>query len=158
RAIMVRQHPEPVADGDTIEFARHSLIGGTANPFGVDATYVRDGEEVVAHVALGAAFEGPPGRAHGGVVSAVVDETMTALITQLGRPAFTTGLELSYLSASPLHAPLEFRASLVEKVKNRLTITCVGRSGEHDFVEATGTFVEVDLAHLIEDMGRLDEG
>ncbi len=155
KALMEGTKPVPPPDGSHLDFAQYSLVGGPANPFGVDATYVRQGEEVVALVTLGAAFEGPPGRAHGGIVSAVVDETMTALLTLLGTMAFTASLELDYLGPTPLHAPLEFRARLLERLDRRLILACTGCSGDEVFVEATGTFVEVDLRHLIAEMDQL---
>lgn len=155
KALLEGATPTPPPDGAELDFAQYSLVGGPANPFGVDATYVRQGDEVVALVTLGAAFEGPPGRAHGGIVSAVVDETMTALLTVLGTVAFTASLQLDYLGPTPLHAPLEFRARLSERLDRKLMLTCTGRSGEEVFVEATGTFVEVDLGQLMAEMDQL---
>jgi len=155
RALMAGDAPTPASDGAEVDFARYSLVGGPANPLGVDATYVRDGEEVVALVTLGAAFEGPPGRAHGGLVSAVVDETMTALLTQLGVIALTASLSIDYRGPTPLHTPLEFRARLKEREQRRLTIACTGQAADETFIEATGTFVEVDLRHLIGEMDQL---
>lgn len=155
KALMTGDAPTPPADGETIDFAPYSLIGGPANPLGVDATYVREGDEVVASVVLGAAFEGPPGRAHGGIVSAVVDETMTALVSVLGTIAFTASLQIDYVGPTPLHVPLVFRARLAERSGRSLTLECTGRWGDDVFVRATGTFIEVDLRHLMPEMNEL---
>ncbi|MEZ5265202.1 MAG: alpha/beta fold hydrolase [Acidimicrobiales bacterium] len=149
QAIMSGDPPPIPTDDAELDFAPYSLVGGPANPFGVDAVYIRRGSDVVAHVSLGAAFEGPPGRAHGGIVSAIVDETMTALLSVLGAVAFTTRLEVDYLGPTPLHTPLEFRASLIGRVGRTLTIACFGRSGDQEFARATGTFVEADLRRLL---------
>lgn len=155
KAMMVGEAPATPADGSTIDFAPYSLVGGAANPLGVAASYVRHGEQVVADVVLGAAFEGPPGRAHGGIVSAVVDETMTALLSVLGTIAFTASLQIDYLGPTPLHAPLEFRARLAERSGRSLTLECTGRSGDDVFVRSTGTFIEVELRQLMADMNQL---
>lgn len=154
KALLNGAAPPTTAEGQAIDISGHLLIGGSANPFGVDATYVRDGDEVVAHAVLGAAFEGPPGRAHGGMVSAIVDETMTALMTQLGTIAFTASLQLDYTGPAPLHADLEFRARLHSRDGRRITITCSGSSGGDTFIEATGTFVEIDSARMMSTFGR----
>ncbi len=155
KALMAGDDPTPPTDGSTIDFAFYSLVGGPGNPLGVDATYIRQGDEVTAHATLGAAFEGPPGRAHGGVVSAIVDETMTALLTMLGTVAFTTSLQVDYVGPTPLHVPLEFRAQLAERSNRNLTLTCTGQAGNATFVRAVGRFVEVDLRHLMADMDHL---
>lgn len=144
-------------DGDEVHFARYSLVGGPANPFGIEARYRRDGDAVVARVTLGAAFEGPPGRAHGGVISAIVDETMAALIRVIGTPAFTASLTLEYRAAAPLHAPLEFRAELTEHAGRKLEIACTGTSRGRLFVEGHATFIEVELAELVKDFGQLED-
>ncbi len=156
QALMEGTQPTLPPDGSRLDFAQYSLVGGPANPLGLDATYIRDGDEAIGLVTLGAAFEGPPGRAHGGVISAVVDETMTALLSVLGTVAFTAALQLDYRGPAPLHTPLEFRARLVEREDRKLVLACTGRSGgDAVFVEATGTFVKVDLQHLMADMDQL---
>jgi len=149
--------PQPAADGAEIDLAPYGLVGGPASPFGVDATYRRVGEAVIAQVTLGAAFEGPPGRAHGGLVSAMVDETMTALLAQLGTTAVSSSLSLDYVGPTPLHAPLEFRARLLEKQGRRLMIACTGSSGGEPFIEALASFVEVDLRHILGELDQLIE-
>jgi hypothetical protein len=45
------------------------IVTGAANPMGVAARMQRQGDEAVLHSTLGEAFEGAPGRAHGGVVA-----------------------------------------------------------------------------------------
>jgi acyl-coenzyme A thioesterase PaaI-like protein len=56
----------------------------------------------------GRAFESYPGVVHGGVISAVCDETMgNLLVLRGGRSAFTVSLRLRYLS--PLAVDREYR-------------------------------------------------
>jgi pimeloyl-ACP methyl ester carboxylesterase/acyl-coenzyme A thioesterase PaaI-like protein len=160
QALIGGQRPAPAAEGEPISFARHSLVGGPANPFGADATFVRAGEEVVARVTLGAAFEGAPGRAHGGLVSAVIDETMRALLAERGTVAVMTSLRLDHVGSTPVHTPLEFRARLLEHRGRRITVACTGSpgsAGHEPFVEALGTFEQVDLRHFLGEFDRLVE-
>ena len=46
-------------------------------------------EEAVARVRLGHAFEGAPGRAHGGIVASIFDDVMGIVLTIHSTPAFT---------------------------------------------------------------------
>ncbi|MGE0141619.1 MAG: hypothetical protein AB7R77_27790, partial [Ilumatobacteraceae bacterium] len=57
-------------DGQSLEHYPDCIVSGPANPMGIALTCRREGVEAVASVTLGAAFEGAPGRAHGGVVAA----------------------------------------------------------------------------------------
>ena len=45
------------------------VVSGRANPMGIAARLWREGDEAVCQVTLGEAFEGAPGRAHGGIVA-----------------------------------------------------------------------------------------
>ncbi|MEL7209887.1 MAG: hotdog domain-containing protein, partial [Actinomycetota bacterium] len=134
---------------------RREVMGYNGRNGGVGWTELFFLDEVTALATLGAAFEGPPGRAHGGVVSAVVDETMTALLTVLGTVAFASLLQVEYVGPTPLHVPLEFRARLTERTERNLTLTCTGQAGDTTFVRATGNFIEVDLRHLLAEMNHL---
>ncbi len=53
-----------------------SVVAGAANPMGLGAQLWRDGDVACMRVTLGKAFEGAPGRAHGGVVAALLDESL----------------------------------------------------------------------------------
>ncbi|MFB7890686.1 PaaI family thioesterase [Microbacterium sp. NPDC056044] len=88
------------------------------NPIAPPVDMVMDGEEHVGRVALGPAFTGPPGRVHGGTVATLLDHAMGALLFHLGRPSFTARLEIDYLAAAPLGAPLDLRAN-VERIDGR---------------------------------------
>ncbi|MCP5025205.1 MAG: alpha/beta fold hydrolase [Actinomycetia bacterium] len=150
RALLAGEVPPLPGEGDRIELPRHGIIGGEANPFGAGATYTREGDQVVGRMVLGAAYEGPPGRAHGGMVSAAVDEVMTAFMSSTGSVAFTASLSLDYVGPTPLHVPLVFRAWLESHEGRRLTICCTGTAADTPFVEASGLFIQVDPSRLAE--------
>jgi len=135
----------PFPDGSPLELFADSVVSGAANPLGIGINARREGEEAVAEVTLGPAFEGAPDRAHGGVVAAILDETMGFLLPILGVVAFTGSLTIDYLAPTPLHEPLEFRAGLRTRTGRRLYIDALGRTGETTFVSATGTFIQIDL-------------
>ena len=105
----------------------------------------RAGEDVIGIVTLEPGWEGAPGRAHGGVVAACVDETIGALLPVIGTMAFTASLKLEYRRPCPLGVELEFRARLVRREGRKLFIECVGTASEALFVESEALFIAVDL-------------
>ncbi|MEA3214120.1 MAG: hypothetical protein QOJ19_276 [Acidimicrobiia bacterium] len=142
--------PGPVDDGASIEFDRFSIIGGRLSPFGMGAHYHRQGNEAHARITLGPAFEGPPTRAHGGVVAAVVDEVMATLLSVLGTVAYTGRLTVDYVRAAPLGVELNFRSWLDRQEGRRLQIGCEGSAEGVVFVRGEGVFIEQDPARLLE--------
>ncbi len=134
----------PTADGETIEFDRASIVGGAASPFGTGATHRRQGDEAVTTVTFGPAFEGPPGRVHGGVVAMVVDEATATVMPMMGRFAFTGSVSLKLVGPAPLGVPLRFRSRLVGEEGRKLFVRCVGEGPEGVFVEADAIYIQVD--------------
>lgn len=120
------------------------IVSGLANPMGVAARLWRDGEEAVCAVTLGAAFEGAPGRAHGGVVAALIDETMGLVLSITSTPAFTGRLAVTYRAPTPVGEPLEVRARLARRTGRKMTITAELRSAARLLAEAEGLFIAVD--------------
>jgi hypothetical protein len=139
--------PDEAAEEELV-LARHTMVGGVENPFSLDARYWRVGDEVRAEATLGSGFEGAPGRAHSGAVSALITETMAAALDAVGISALTVGLDLRYLGPIPLHVPLHLRARATPTDAEHLSVSCTGSSGGRPFVEATGTFAPVDLSRL----------
>lgn len=138
----------PPDDGETMDHFPDCIVSGAANPMGIAIRVVRDGDDAVARVALGAAFEGAPGRAHGGVVAAVFDDTMGFVLSMLRTPAYTGRLTIAYRAPTPIGEELEFRARLRERNGRKLVID--GRA-VHDgttIADAEGLFVAVDPAHF----------
>lgn len=120
-----------------------SVVSGPANPMGMGAVYRLEGNQVVARVVLGPAFEGAPGRAHGGVVAAIIDETMGAVLPQVGTPAYTGTLTIRYLAPVPIGEELVFRAWLHHRDRRKLTIHASGQHRDTRFAEAEGVFITV---------------
>ena len=106
---------------------------GASNPTSVELEVRYDDTEVIADVTLRRAFEGAPGRAHGGIVAAAFDDVTGFVIAQLQEPAFTGELTVRYLAPVPVDEPLEIRARLDGRERRKLFI-----SGE---VRADGTVI-----------------
>ena len=124
------------------------VVSGRANPMGIAARLWREGDEAVCQVTLGAAFEGAPGRAHGGVVAALIDETMGLVMSISGTPAFTGRLTVTYRAPVPLGEQLEVRAHQASRTGRKISITAELRSGATLLAEAEGLFIVVDPEHF----------
>jgi acyl-coenzyme A thioesterase PaaI-like protein len=129
------------------------IVTGAANPMGVAAQMQRQGDEAVLHSTLGAAFEGAPGRAHGGVVAALFDEVMGFVLSITCTPAFTGRLTVTYRAPVPLGVPLEFRARLTRRDGRKLLMAGQARRGETLLAEAEALFVAVDPARFAAGQG-----
>jgi acyl-coenzyme A thioesterase PaaI-like protein len=123
-------------------------VGGRANPTGVEFDVRYEGDEIVADVLLRRGFEGPPGRAHGGIVSAVFDDITGFVIGQLGEPAFTGELTVRFLAPVPIEAPLTIRTRLAERERRKLFITAemhaAAEPGAPIVATCKATYITVD--------------
>lgn len=133
-----------VADGERVSHFGGCFVSGAENPLGAAIRVRREGDEAVAEVELGPAFEGAPGRAHGGIVAAIFDDVMGYLLVFLHVPAFTGELTVRYLAPTPLGVPLEFRARVTGREGRRILTESEARTGEEVVARARATFVTVD--------------
>lgn len=133
----------PPADGDTMDHFPDCVVSGHANPMGIAIRVRRDGNDAVAKVTLGSAFEGAPGRAHGGIVAAVFDDTMGFVLSMYQTPAFTGRLSVSYLAPTPVGEELVFRARLRERNGRKLWIEGDAQWHDKRIVEAEGLFIAI---------------
>jgi acyl-coenzyme A thioesterase PaaI-like protein len=123
-------------------------VGGSSNPTSVEMQ-VRDpgaepGRDVVADVVLRKAFEGAPGRAHGGIVAAAFDDVTGFVIAQLLEPAFTGELTGRYLAPVPVDEPLELRARLDGRERRKLFITGEARADGEVIATCRAIYITVD--------------
>lgn len=128
--------------GQTAMF-EDSIVSGLANPMSIAATYEHQGQEAVARVVLGPAFEGAPGRAHGGIVAALFDETMGAVLPTAGTLAYTGSLTINYRAPTPIGEELEIRARVTGREGRRLTMKAAGTTAGSTFADATAVFISV---------------
>jgi acyl-coenzyme A thioesterase PaaI-like protein len=119
-------------------------VGGTTNPTGVDLTVAYEGDEVVTEVILRRAFEGAPGRAHGGMVAAAFDDVTGFVIGLIGEPAFTGELTVRYLAPVPIERPLEMRARLDGRERRKLFISGEVRDGDNVVATCKAIYITVD--------------
>ena len=94
-------------EGAFLDMFDDSPVSGSANPLSVGLKLAAHADHVVGQVTLQPGWQGAPGRAHGGIVAAVVDEVLGAMLPVLEVVAFTGELSLRYEAPCPMGVPLE---------------------------------------------------
>jgi len=130
-------------------FFDRSPIVGLSNPLAAPLALEMGTDEegrriVIGRVVFNAAYEGPPGNVHGGMVAAAWDEVLGMAQSLSGQAGFTGTLTVRYRSPTPLYEPLEFNA-WVDRVEGRKIFTA-GRcyAGDRLTSEADAIFITVD--------------
>jgi acyl-coenzyme A thioesterase PaaI-like protein len=121
-------------------------VGGAANPTGVEVDISYDSDEVVAEVVLRRAFEGAPGRAHGGIVAAAFDDVTGFVIGRMREPAFTGELTVRYVAPVPVDETLVMRARLDGRERRKLFISAEAHAGEKLVATCRAIYITVDPA------------
>ena len=133
-----------------------SIVSGGSNPMGLGGYLWREGDVSVMQVTLGKAFEGAPRRAHGGIVAALLDETMGLVMAINDVLAYTVQLDISYLAPTPVNEPIIARAWLKERDGRKLLIAATVQAGETELASATGLFIAVDPQKFLEHLAVVD--
>lgn len=96
--------------------------------------------------------QGAPGLAHGGLLSAAIDEILGSLNWLLGVPAVTGRLECDFRRPVPVGTTLHIHAAIESmhgrKLFTRATVYMNDSSGPVA-IEATALFVQVKLEHFV---------
>jgi len=142
RLTLMRKRPEGQPLGG--EGFEDRAVGGSANPTSVDLSVRFEDEDVVADVVLRRAFEGAPGRAHGGIVAAAFDDVTGFVIGKLQEPAFTGELTVRYLAPVPVDERLEIRTRLDGRERRKLFISAEMRTSEAVVATCRAIYIKVD--------------
>jgi acyl-coenzyme A thioesterase PaaI-like protein len=119
-------------------------VAGTTNPTSIEIDVDYEGPDVVAHFVLGPAFEGAPGRAHGGIVAAAFDDVTGFVIGQLRDPAFTGELTVRFVRPVPVRETIEMRARLDGRERRKLFISAEARAGGEIVATCRAIYITVD--------------
>jgi acyl-coenzyme A thioesterase PaaI-like protein len=101
--------------------------------------------------------QGAPGLAHGGVISAAVDEGMGYLLWLVGSPAVTAHLEVDFRRPVPVGSRLELEARVDRQDERKIWASLVGRVDGEVVVEAQALYVMVSLDHFAPHAERMGE-
>ena len=124
------------------------FVCGTQNPHGLRAEFFDDGAEVWTELTPSEHHQGWPGVLHGGITSALLDETIGRVAFLHDRWVQTAKLELRFLRPAPLGKLLRAKGELVRNHRRLMEMRgelVVAQTGEV-VAQATGTFVPLSDA------------
>ena len=123
-------------------------VAGPANPTSVDirTRLVADGVE--ADVVFGPAFEGAPGRVHGGMVAAVFDDLLGGAMAQTRAIGFTGRLTVHYRAPIPIETTIRFRLLPGTKEGRKLNVHGDARIDDRVLASADALMILVDAEHF----------
>jgi acyl-coenzyme A thioesterase PaaI-like protein len=117
-----------------------NAVIGLRNAVAPPLVITKDDRGVRSEFHLGAAYEGPPGSVHGGVLSLVLDQMLGQAAGAGGKPGMTAALTLTYRRRTPL-GDLSSRA-WIERAEDHKTWARGEISGPDGLtVEAEGLFI-----------------
>jgi acyl-coenzyme A thioesterase PaaI-like protein len=124
------------------DFVEHSPLSGRSNPMAPPLyTEFVDGPGgwyVTGWVTFGAAYEGPPGHVHGGLLAAMFDELLGFAQQTTG---FTGRLTVHYRRPTPLHQELRVKAWPEREDGRKRIIKGTCHLGDTLLSEAEGLFI-----------------
>jgi acyl-coenzyme A thioesterase PaaI-like protein len=122
-------------------FLPHSMLVGRAHPLSPAAEYSFADGVLDVRVRFGAAYEGPPGYVHGGVVALAFDELFGMCNVCNGQGGLTGRLTVRYRRPTPLQRELRLTAWQDHHEGRRMRVRGTIHAGEVLTAEAEGLFV-----------------
>jgi len=141
-----------VEEAGTRQLFADSFVSGSANPMGLAAQLWREGDVACMQVTLGKAFEGAPGRAHGGVVAALLDEVMGVMNMIHGAMAFTARLDITYHAPTPVGEPIIARSWLEHKDDRKHFVEATLHTNELLIASSKALFITIDRSAFLEQL------
>ncbi len=151
-AVIPPRGPHAPAPGEAIPSHYRWCFGcGIDHPTGlhVDAT-AGEGLTVTGRMVVSDQHQGAPGLAHGGLLTAVLDEILGSVNWLVGRPAVTGRLEVDFRRPVPVGSVLLLDAR-VDGVDGRKVFTSAeGRFEDGTIaIAAAALFVQVPIEHFL---------
>lgn len=118
---------------------------GLSNPLAPPVRVEIDDDDTVrGTVNLDAAYEGPPGCVHGGIIASLFDEILGIANITAGLGAMTGTLTIKYRSPTPLKADLVFTARNVGVEGRKVFTNGTLHAGSTLCCECEGIFIVID--------------
>lgn len=137
----------PPVNGGPMSHFEECVVSGAANPMGIAINVRREGDDAVADFNLGAAFEGAPSRAHGGIVAAIFDDVMGYVLVLHRVPAFTGRLTINYRAPVPMGQDMTVRARMSNRSGRKLSMvaemTLAADPARPVICDAEGLFIAI---------------
>ena len=110
------------------------------------------GLHVIGNFTVTEHHQGAPGLAHGGLLSAAIDEVLGSLNWLLGEPVVTASLSMHFLRPVPVGSVLHIEAEVTGVMQRKVYTSAVGRLGDASgeiAVSASALFVQVPISHFM---------
>ncbi len=120
---------------------------GQANLFGLQLELERTEDGVAGRFFVKQDHQGPPGYAHGGVITTALDEAMALLLHDEGTHALTARLEVDLKAPAPVGSYVEVSATVDERDGRRLVLSATAGGEDGVIASARGTFVRPAGGH-----------
>lgn len=137
---------------------RGDPVMGEHNPLAPPVMVEKTGDTIIGRVNLGAAYEGPPGFAHGAIIAGIFDMMMGLANVASGSPGMTGTLTVKYLRPTPLHTNLVFEARTDRvdgrKIHTKGTLVADGEA----YAEAEAVFIQIRMEHARAYLEKLQGG
>jgi hypothetical protein len=143
---------------DFLPFADRSLMTGLSNPFAPPMTLSMQGDRAVGCVKFGVTYEGIPGHVHGGMVAAVLDETLGYLAVNHDIGGLTAMLTVRYRAPTPLETELTIDANVVRTDGRKAFVEARILAGEAVTAEAEAVFIAVDRNRMLAVIDSVKKG
>jgi acyl-coenzyme A thioesterase PaaI-like protein len=119
---------------------------------GDDQTLTVEGSFVVTEH-----HQGAPGLAHGGVISAAVDEGMGYLLWLVQSPAVTAHLDVDYRRPVPVGSRLELEGRIDRTQGRKIYASMEGRVDGKVAVQGRAMYLKVSVEHFVAHAKRMGE-
>ncbi|MFD9130509.1 PaaI family thioesterase [Kitasatospora sp. NPDC059571] len=150
---MPARAPQAPAPGTSLGSHYDQCFGcGPHHPHGLQLDAVAgEGLTVDAEFTVRPHHQGGPGLAHGGILTAAMDETLGTLNWLLHAPAVTGRLETDFVRPVPVDTVLHIRARVTGMHGRKIYSAAEGRIGGPDgpvAIRAQALFIQVKLEHF----------
>lgn len=133
----------------------HCFGCGERHPTGLHLRMAGGEDRVVGSFDVTEHHQGAPGLAHGGVISAAVDEGMGFLLWLLATPAVTARIEVDFVRPVPVGSRLELDGRLDRVEGRRIHASMLGRLDGEVAVRARALYIKVPVEHFLPHAQRI---
>lgn len=122
---------------------------GTENPIGLRLKFTKSDDKYITTFTAGPEHQSYNGVVHGGIISTLLDETMTRYITEQDVKAVTARLDIRYRAATPIGTKLTVSGWVVGKRRNMYEM-----AGEIRLPDGTVTAESKGMIAVIEEVQK----
>jgi acyl-coenzyme A thioesterase PaaI-like protein len=131
-----------LADGDDSALVERSPFMGRSNPLAPPLHLEADGDLTRGWAVWTDAYEGPPGRVHGGFVAAAFDDLMGYAQIASGSAGYTGTLSVTMRQPTPLNRRIDYAAGVSRHEGRKIFVWGTATCGDDLLAESEIVFIE----------------